>query len=95
MCHFLHKGRQAGTNTVEAEGESISQTGMCVCDLRFSFGLLTIQQGPDERQQSWVLTDVLQPFNTDADIIQSHQHQPEAKHQQSALLILCTVEGQY
>lgn len=41
-------------------------------------GLPTIQQSPDERQESWIFTDVLQPFNTDADIIQSHQHQPAA-----------------
>lgn len=39
-----------------------------------SGALPTIQQHPDERQESWMLTDVLQPFNTDAHIIKSHQH---------------------
>lgn len=39
----------------------------------------TIQQGPDEMQESWVFTDVFQSFDADANIIQGHQHQPAKK----------------
>lgn len=46
--------------------------------------VLTIQQCPDERNDLWTLTNVLQSFNTDTDIIQSHQHQPaEERHIQA------------
>lgn len=46
----------------------------------FPKSLLTTQQVPDKRQECWALTDVFQPFNTDADIIQSLQHQPAEKN---------------
>lgn len=56
----------------------------------FPAGLLTVQQCPNERQQSRVLTDVLQPINTDTDVVQTHQHQPAARHKQSAqLCVFC------
>lgn len=44
-----------------------------------SKSVLTIQKCPDDRNDLRTLTNVLQSFNTDTDVIQSHQHQP-AKH---------------
>lgn len=48
--------------------------------------LLTAQQVPDKRQERWALTDVLQSFNADADVIQSLKHQPAEKYESSQFI---------
>lgn len=72
--------------SVRDQRSEVATLCMCLCCAACrDNGFPTIQQGPDEKQESWVLTNVLQPFNTDAHIIQSHQHQPAPKHQHSQL----------
>lgn len=88
--------REAGPYIVEA-GSLIVLVRVVPTGV-FPNSLLTAQQGPDERQESWALTDVLQSFNTDADIIQSHQHQPAAKHELTVCFtktLLCTADVQH
>ena len=36
--------------------------------------LLTTQKPPQQRDESWALTNVLQAFQIDAHVVQGHQH---------------------